>query len=155
MALFNQGRYAEGEALAKELTARFPQNATGWKVLGVMLVLQGRSAEAVEILPDYAEAYSNLLFSPELHPDYHASHYLEEASRYGRMVAKKVDVNSWMGCFSQLDRLCFGRKVCPSTRDSLSTSMISIFVVRYGKKGCRWEHGRSRLPIKVEGLWLG
>ncbi len=67
VALFNQGRYAEGEALARKLTVRFPQNGAGWKALGAMLVLQGRSAEALEpmqkaaeLLPGDAEAQSNL-----------------------------------------------------------------------------------------------
>ena len=66
-ALFSQGRYAEGGALAKELTVRFPQNGAGWKALGVMLLLQGRSAEALgpmrkaaELLPGDAEAHNNL-----------------------------------------------------------------------------------------------
>ena len=65
--LFNQGRYAEGGALAKKLTVRFPQNGVGWKALGVLLTLQGRSAEALEpmrkaaeLLSGDAEAHSNL-----------------------------------------------------------------------------------------------
>jgi predicted O-linked N-acetylglucosamine transferase (SPINDLY family) len=66
-ALFNHGRYAEGAVLARELTVRFPQNGFVWKALGVMLMLQGRKAEALEpmrkaaeLLPGDAEAHSNL-----------------------------------------------------------------------------------------------
>ena len=66
-ALFNQGRYAEGEALSRRLTERFPQNGFGWKMLGAALKLQGSGVKAlepmmkaVELLPQDAEAYSNL-----------------------------------------------------------------------------------------------
>jgi predicted O-linked N-acetylglucosamine transferase (SPINDLY family) len=67
VALFNQGRYAEGEALAKELTVRLPQNGDGWKLLGVMLVLQGKKEEALKamskaakLLPADPDVHSNL-----------------------------------------------------------------------------------------------
>ena len=67
VALFNQGRYTEGEALAKGLTVRFPQDGTGWKIIGAMLKLQGRRVEALESMqkaaelsPRDAEAHSNL-----------------------------------------------------------------------------------------------
>jgi len=58
VALFNQGRYAEGAVLAKELTVRFPHDGAGWKALGVMLVLQGRSAEALEPMRKAAELFT-------------------------------------------------------------------------------------------------
>ena len=65
--LFNQERYIEGEDIAHRLTLRFPQAGFAWKMLGVMLKLQGRSTEAlepmqkaVELLPRDAEAHSNL-----------------------------------------------------------------------------------------------
>jgi tetratricopeptide (TPR) repeat protein len=67
MDLFNQGRYTEGEALSRGLTECFPQVGFAWKVLGAMLKLQGRSAEALEplqkaaeLLPRDAEAHNNL-----------------------------------------------------------------------------------------------
>ena len=41
-------------------------------------------------------------------------------------------------------------KGCPSTRDFLSISTISISVAQRGKAGYRWEHGRSRLPTRAE-----
>ncbi len=65
--LFNQGRYTEGEALAKGLTVRYPHDGVGWKLIGAMLNLQGRSAEALESMkkaadlsPGDAEAHGNL-----------------------------------------------------------------------------------------------
>ena len=65
--LFSQGRYTEGEVLARRLTERFPRNAFGWKALGVMLGLQGKNVEAleslqkaVELAPEDADAYSNM-----------------------------------------------------------------------------------------------
>lgn len=67
VALFKQGRYAEGEVGAKEITIRFPQHGVGWKVLGAMLKLQGRYAEAFEAMqkaaelsPRDADAHNNL-----------------------------------------------------------------------------------------------
>jgi tetratricopeptide (TPR) repeat protein len=65
--LFNQGRHAEIEPLARTLTTRFPRHGFGWKVLGAALIMQGRFAEALdpmqratELLFEDAEARSNL-----------------------------------------------------------------------------------------------
>ena len=59
--------------------------------------------------PDYAEAYSNLLFTLSYIPGHHLSYYLEEARRYGHMVAKKVDVrfSAWQ-CAPRPKRLRVG-----------------------------------------------
>jgi len=67
ITLFSQGRYAEIEAHAGEMVARFPGYGFGWKILGATLVQQGRIAEAitpmqkaVNLLPADYEARSNL-----------------------------------------------------------------------------------------------
>lgn len=67
VALFNQGRYAEVEAIAGALTSRFPRHAFGWKTLGVVYQRQGRLDEAlmakkkaVELAPDDEGAHGNL-----------------------------------------------------------------------------------------------
>jgi protein O-GlcNAc transferase len=67
IALFNQGRYAEGETRARAMTASFPRHGFGWKVLGTLLKLQGQSEsaliamrEAASLSPRDAEAQSNL-----------------------------------------------------------------------------------------------
>lgn len=65
--LFNQGRSAEAEALARRLTQRFPADGFAWKVLGAVLSAQGRHEEAVApkkkaaaLVPEDAEALVNL-----------------------------------------------------------------------------------------------
>ncbi len=67
VALFNQGDYAKAEALARNMTIRFPNHGFGWKVLGGVIRQQGRLGDALapmqkaaELLPGDAEAYSNL-----------------------------------------------------------------------------------------------
>jgi predicted O-linked N-acetylglucosamine transferase (SPINDLY family) len=67
VTLFNQGHYQEAEDRARELTALFPMQGFGWKVLGVVLREQGQITaslhpmqKAAELLPDDAEAHSNL-----------------------------------------------------------------------------------------------
>lgn len=67
VAAFNQGRYAEVEAMAGALTSRFPRHAFGWKTLGVIYQRQGRldealmaKSKAVELSPDDEGAHSNL-----------------------------------------------------------------------------------------------
>src|SRR3989304_3476123 len=40
VALFNKGLYTEAEALARQITKRFPGNGFGWKVLGAALKAQ-------------------------------------------------------------------------------------------------------------------
>ena len=65
--LFNQGRYAEGELLARELTTRFPHFGYGWNALGAMLCSLGRGQEAVQaykmaavLSPQDAEVQNNM-----------------------------------------------------------------------------------------------
>ena len=67
IVLFNQGRYAEVERLAQTMTACFPQDSFGWKVLGALYRQAGRREEALGMMqkaaalsPDDAEAYNNL-----------------------------------------------------------------------------------------------
>jgi len=67
IALLDQGRFAEGIALAGEMTAEFPRHGFGWKVLGALLRSQGDSAGAlapiqksVQLLPRDAQAQTNL-----------------------------------------------------------------------------------------------
>lgn len=69
-ALFNQGRYAETEARARQFTKRFPKNGVGWKALGAAIKAQGRTAESLEpkqkaaqLSPNDAEAHNNLGFT--------------------------------------------------------------------------------------------
>ncbi|MDD5177598.1 MAG: tetratricopeptide repeat protein [Sterolibacterium sp.] len=67
VALFSEGRYAEAEILAREITARFPMHGFGWKALGVVLKQMGRAIDAlapmrraVELMPDDVETHNNL-----------------------------------------------------------------------------------------------
>jgi predicted O-linked N-acetylglucosamine transferase (SPINDLY family) len=84
LALFNQGRYGEGVALARTMTERFPRHGFGWKVLGGLLSLQGDNADALlplqkaaQLLPQDPQAQSNLgVVLAELNrlPEAEASH---------------------------------------------------------------------------------
>lgn len=63
---FQQGRYAEGEQLARRLLALFPESGIVWKILGVFLLQQQIFPEtlqalgrAADLLPDDAEAQLN------------------------------------------------------------------------------------------------
>jgi protein O-GlcNAc transferase len=47
IALFNEGRYAESEKLARAWTLRFPKDGFGWKALGTVLMHTGRNADAL------------------------------------------------------------------------------------------------------------
>nr|WP_315236767.1 tetratricopeptide repeat protein [uncultured Albidiferax sp.] len=65
--LFNQGDYAQGEARARALVQRCPDNGFAWKALGTMLQPQGKKEEAlaaklkaVQLLPEDAEGLCNL-----------------------------------------------------------------------------------------------
>ena len=49
-ALFGEGRYAELEAITRDLTLRFPGHGFGWKALGIALRLLGRNEEAAQAL---------------------------------------------------------------------------------------------------------
>lgn len=65
--LFNQGRMAESEQLANDITRRFPNDGFGWKVLGAIYQQKGLVDEAlhalkiaVKLLPSDSEAQYNL-----------------------------------------------------------------------------------------------
>lgn len=67
VALFNNGRYAEMETVARQMAERFPDNGVGWKAVGAALLQQGRYAEALSplqkaaaLLHGDAETYNNL-----------------------------------------------------------------------------------------------
>lgn len=67
VAMYNQGRFAEAETLARLMTACYPKHGFGWKVLGAAIMSQGRTEDALEptrkaaeLLPADAEAHSNL-----------------------------------------------------------------------------------------------
>ena len=66
-ALFNQGRYAEGEVMARAMTEQFSDHGFGWKVLGAILHQQGRLEDSLQakgkatlLMPDDAEAHNNM-----------------------------------------------------------------------------------------------
>ncbi len=64
-AMVNEGRHLELEARARELLIHFPNSGLVWKLLGLSLWVQGKDAlpslkRAAELLPDDAEAHSNL-----------------------------------------------------------------------------------------------
>jgi len=65
VALFDAGRHAELESRARSLLERYPESGIAWKALGISLQMQGKDAlyalhKTVELLPDDAEAHSNL-----------------------------------------------------------------------------------------------
>ncbi len=55
VGLFNQKHYAEMEALAREITQRYPRHGIGWSALGTALLQQGRLTEALAPLQQAAE----------------------------------------------------------------------------------------------------
>lgn len=66
-ALRADGRHEEAEATARAMTARYPEDAWGWKALSQSLRIQGRFQEAlqairsaVHLTPDEAEAHFEL-----------------------------------------------------------------------------------------------
>lgn len=67
MALYAEGQYTALAERAQRMTVRYPLHASGWKILGVALKLQGRGEQALEPLrqaaalaPDDVEACYNL-----------------------------------------------------------------------------------------------
>ena len=61
------GRFVEAESLARSFTCDFPTDPLGWKTLGVVLKVLGRTDEALgalerllELVPNDAEAHNNL-----------------------------------------------------------------------------------------------
>ena len=67
ITLFQQERFVDAEASSRDLTARYPQDGFGWKVLGASLQQQGRPQDALnamqtaaKLAPTDWEAFNNL-----------------------------------------------------------------------------------------------
>ncbi|MBI5430528.1 MAG: tetratricopeptide repeat protein [Nitrosomonadales bacterium] len=65
LALLNAGRFPEVESRARALLAQYPDFATGWKLLGAALHMQGKDSlptlqKAAELFPGDAEAHNHL-----------------------------------------------------------------------------------------------
>ncbi|MBI1891039.1 MAG: tetratricopeptide repeat protein [Burkholderiales bacterium] len=65
VALYNQGRLAEADTVARSLTHRFPHDGFGWKVLSLIAIRTGADAsisaiKATELLPNDPDTYYNL-----------------------------------------------------------------------------------------------
>lgn len=67
LTMVRQGKFAEGLALARTLTERFPERGLAWKVSGALLWAEGRNDEALAamqtsalLMPQDAEAHCNL-----------------------------------------------------------------------------------------------
>ncbi|NVZ11808.1 tetratricopeptide repeat protein, partial [Allochromatium humboldtianum] len=108
--LFNQGQYAECEALARQLTQRAPNYGFGWNVLGVLYKQLGRIEEALVameqaavLLPEDAEVLNNYGATLQnLHRSQAAEPYLRRA------IALKPDYveayNNLAATLHELDR---------------------------------------------------
>jgi len=67
VSLMRQGHYTSTETIATKITERFPEYGFSWKILGVSLLLQGRTVESLapmqkasELLPNDADLHLNL-----------------------------------------------------------------------------------------------
>lgn len=80
-----------------------------FKDLGRLDEAEARYLRALELKPDFAEAHSNLLFALNYAPHHPVSYSLEEARRYGRMVAGKAGkrFTAWQ-CIPRPERLRVG-----------------------------------------------
>jgi predicted O-linked N-acetylglucosamine transferase (SPINDLY family) len=93
-ALFNAGKHAEAERLAREMTQHYPRHGFGWKVLGALSKQMGRNEEAlafmqkaVKLSPDDAHAHNNLGFG------YHDLGRMKEAeASYRRALQLRPDL---------------------------------------------------------------
>lgn len=97
VTLNDLGRLDEAETSYRRALQVKPDFADAYINLGNTLKEMGQLGKAaasyqraLEINPDFIEAYSNLLFIHNYLPDLSASIILEEARKYGRMIAGKV-----------------------------------------------------------------
>ena len=116
--LFGKGSLLELEAISRDLIARYPESAFGWKVLSVALDQQGRSAEALEpaqksviLSPNDAECHNNLgrIFQ-ELDQPYEAEASCRQALKIKPNFAGALNNlgNALLSCgrFSEAEKYC-------------------------------------------------
>jgi|GEM_PF-2325077 tetratricopeptide (TPR) repeat protein len=118
VALHDLGRLDEAAASYRRALALKPDHVHLHYNLGVIYREQGRLKEAVApyrraltLKPDYTEAHSNLLMCLSVNylPGLSVTEYLDEARRFGRKAAKKVNrkFSEWT-CAAGPDRLRIG-----------------------------------------------
>lgn len=114
--LMDQGRILEAESSYRRAIEIQPGFALAHTNLGVSLRAQGRLTDAIvsqrralKIDPESTEKHSNLLFTLNYTSGTADLSHLEEARKYGRMVAKKVKepFSDWR-CATQPERLRVG-----------------------------------------------
>ena len=115
--LFNSGNHIELERRTRLLIERYPNFGFIWKVLGATLQVQGKDAlfsltKATELLPDDAEAHSNLgnalkelgqlegaaacyRLALKLRPD-----YVEAQNNLGNALKELGQINDALSCYS-------------------------------------------------------
>jgi protein O-GlcNAc transferase len=105
LALFLQGSLVTAEAEVRQLLLFYPKNASGWRLLGVILEGQGRATESITaferslaIAPD-ADTHSSLLMAMQYadgvsaegllaaHKEWNAAHVVEAAAEIPKIVA--------------------------------------------------------------------
>lgn len=114
--LIDLGRLEESEICCRRVLEFKPDYFEAHLNMGLTLQEQGRLSEAedcyrraLEIRPDSSAAYSNLLFTMNYAIRHHPLHQLEEARRYGQIVAKQVGMrfHTWQ-CMPKPERLRVG-----------------------------------------------
>ncbi|MBY0578146.1 MAG: tetratricopeptide repeat protein [Burkholderiales bacterium] len=116
LALKSMGRYGEAMESYRRALEIKPYLAEAHFNLGNTQKDIGRHDDAVasyrkalDIRPDYTDAYSNLLLTLNYSANQPHSYYLEQAYKYGQVVANRVSVrfSSWQ-CAPQPERLRVG-----------------------------------------------
>lgn len=114
-----QGKPDKATACYRRALALRPEYKEAYNNLGSTLKDQGNLEEAIACFrqaltlePDYAEAHSNLLFCMNYLPMQGCTGYLDEARRYGRMIAEKV-------------RLRYSDWQCPAEPERLRVGLVS------------------------------
>jgi protein O-GlcNAc transferase len=91
LALYNARRYAEAENRARALLGRYPSAGFVWKVLSILLYMQGRDPllawqETAQLLPNDAEVHNNLGSALEVR-----GQFKDAAACYRRALKLKPD----------------------------------------------------------------
>ena len=118
-ALKQAGQFEQAADNYRHLLAIKPDFAEAWSNLGASLKELGQIEEsiachrrALEIRPDFAEAHDTILYTLNIAENTSIEHRLDEARRYGRMVARKVKQH-------------FTRWLCPLRPERLRVGLVS------------------------------
>jgi tetratricopeptide (TPR) repeat protein len=141
LSAVSQGNFAEVLTAARALTERFPNRGLGWKALGALFAANGETVEAVaamrtaiHLLPEDAEAHTNLAVTLSQKQQRHAEAWLllrralEIDPKFRPAYIGLSDVLQMQGRYEDAEEIVQQAIALPSNRTNPNNALYTSWV---------------------------